>query len=147
MYIFKPVIYSLIDWYLLSHQCKTTGYFGSRFSWLDDLPPFKGVFSVRQPCLYLRSSSPTTARKTHMAAPTPTVSKHGTCSCALCHEDLVKLQVQHGRRLQHIDLDLSCVKIKDLRFIFCQFSFINNLIFLQMFEVQKIEMVMNNQEY
>lgn len=75
-----------------SAQCKTTGYFGSRFSWLDDLPPFKGVFSVRQPCLYLRSSSPTTARKTHMAAPTPTVSKHGTCSCALCHEDLVKLQ-------------------------------------------------------
>lgn len=75
-----------------SAQCKTTGYFGSRFSWLDDLPPFKGVFSLRQPCLYLRPSSPTTARKTNMAAPTPTVSKQGACSCALCHEDLVKLQ-------------------------------------------------------
>lgn len=112
MYIFKPVIHSLIQ-YLLSHQCKTTGYFGSRFSWLDDLPPFKGVFSVRQPCLYLRSSSPTTARKTHMAVPTPTLSKHGTCSCALCHEDLVKLQVQHGRRVQHSDFDLSCVKMTD----------------------------------
>lgn len=103
------------------------------------------MFSVRQPCLYLRSSSPTTARKTHMAAPTPTLSKHGTCSCALCHEDLVKLQVQHGRRVQHSDFDLSCVKMTDFdRF---RVHFLSILIYQQFNFPPNVWSVENRDDY
>ncbi|XP_062584936.1 BLOC-2 complex member HPS3-like [Saccostrea cucullata] len=71
-------------------QNKTTGYFGQRYSWLDELPPFKGLYALKQPCLYLRQSSPTTVRKNNTTA--PAVSKQESCPCALCHEDLLKLQ-------------------------------------------------------
>ena len=84
-----------IPLFLTFFQQKTSGYFGQRFSWLDDLPPFTGVFSLRQPCLYVHSSSPSTVRKNHMTGPPPpTATRQGDCTCSLCHQDLIKLQVK-----------------------------------------------------
>ena len=68
------------------------GHFSRRYNWLDYIPPFKGPVEMKQPCQRILRASPTTVRRSASQVKQPVVS-HDFCHCALCFEDLIKLQV------------------------------------------------------
>ncbi|KAK3082722.1 hypothetical protein FSP39_003491 [Pinctada imbricata] len=84
---------------------KGCGHFGQRYSWLNDLPPFNGVASIKQPCAFMPASSPTTSRRNQGSRSKDTQVKvnevkdthnsalqQRTCTCYQCNEELIKLQ-------------------------------------------------------
>ncbi|XP_019642258.1 PREDICTED: LOW QUALITY PROTEIN: Hermansky-Pudlak syndrome 3 protein-like [Branchiostoma belcheri] len=83
------------------HLPRGGGCFGVRYPWLDHLPPFRGVGSIKQPCLWvhLRVSPPrgspmqppTAAAPIQISKVSPSVSEE-MCACCCCNEDLLKLQ-------------------------------------------------------
>ncbi|XP_078672480.1 BLOC-2 complex member HPS3-like isoform X2 [Branchiostoma floridae x Branchiostoma belcheri] len=83
------------------HLPRGGGCFGVRYPWLDHLPPFRGVGSIKQPCqwVHLRVSPPrgspmqppTAAAPIQISKVSPSVSEE-VCACCCCNEDLLKLQ-------------------------------------------------------
>lgn len=77
------------------------GHFASRFSWLDELPPFYSLDRMTKTCRYLKmkhvagKSSQSPAVTIKMPAPGNDAMKKKRCPCCRCNEDLLKLQVKY----------------------------------------------------
>ena len=77
--------------YFFCFQPSGSGHFSRRHLWLDDLPPFTGTQSIQKTCRYLVHAGHKAGIQTHQL-----LQCHKTddvCTCFLCNEDLLKLQV------------------------------------------------------
>ncbi|XP_069116206.1 BLOC-2 complex member HPS3-like isoform X2 [Argopecten irradians] len=75
----------------IGHLPRGDGHFGQRYVWLDHIPPLQGPKSTRQPCQYIMTTNPTSARRSG-GTPSTHVKANTMCSCFRCREDLLKLQ-------------------------------------------------------
>ncbi|XP_035692332.1 Hermansky-Pudlak syndrome 3 protein-like [Branchiostoma floridae] len=83
------------------HIPRGGGCFGVRYTWLDHLPPFKGVGSAKQPCQWVQirvspprgspMQLPATVTPIQVSKASPSVVEE-VCMCCCCNEDLLKLQ-------------------------------------------------------
>ena len=77
----------------ISLQPHGTGYFGRRHLWLDDMPPFAGSRSIQKTCRYLVPAGHKTGKQPHQLLQCQKANV--VCTCFMCNEDLLKLQVTH----------------------------------------------------
>ena len=72
------------------------GHFGRRHGWLDHIPPFSGSHSITSTCQYVVpvGSSKRAGIQSHQLLQCQKTGNQ-TCSCFLCNEDLLKLQVTY----------------------------------------------------